>query len=81
MLVTLFGMVMDVKLVHPLNVNCSMVVMLIPIVTEVSLVHSSKIFPPMLVTPLPMMTEVRSEQLANVDKYFIYVLEASANAL
>ena len=37
MLVTLFGMVMDVKLVHPLNVNCSMVVMLIPLGFRVGL--------------------------------------------
>ena len=62
MLVTLFGIVIEVKPVQPENALPPMLVTLLGIVTEVKAVQSENVQSPMLVTPLGIVTEVKAVQ-------------------
>ena len=62
MLVTLLGMLMEVKLEQPEKVPYPMLVTPWPRVTEVKPEHPKKAYDPMLVTLLGMLMEVRLEQ-------------------
>ena len=70
MLVTLPGIVTEVKPLQPEKAPYSMLVTLLGIVTEVRLVHSAKSLAPMLVTLLGIVTEVRPLQLLNILNHY-----------
>ena len=60
MLVTLLGMVTEVRPLQPLKAELPMLVTLLGMVTEARTLHSEKVFGPMLVTELGIINSFTS---------------------